>query len=53
MKQAITRDEWAWRRSWQRRALVVLTAGLAAFVVGLLVSLLVLGAYALKTGRLS
>lgn len=52
MKQAMTRDEWRWRRSWQRRALVVLTAGLAAFVGGLLVGLMVLGAYALRTGRI-
>lgn len=51
-QQALTRDEWRWRRSWQRRALVAFTAALAAFVGGLLLGLMVLGAYALRTGRL-
>ncbi len=51
-QQALTRDEWRWRRSWQRRVVVVLTAALAAFVAGLLLGLLIIGAYAVKTGRI-
>ena len=52
MKQAIRLVECRRRRSWQYRLGRVLLGALASFVVGLLLGLMFIGGWALRTGRI-